>query len=286
MSDYLNQILYNNTKFDSPDTIKLLEPFMHTKYVDTPIPIVSHSTLSHSTLSHSTLSHSTLSHPPTVAENPTINSPLLVETVNSNIICPHNTDTLFWCLYIAKNEYIEYINLNSKYKNKEIEQKQEMINTIKKSPAILKSTSRKVTNVAIQEIMSELMIDKKTSYKTFFAQCVLNEMNMYIVDKTTGTFLRFAYCHDLSKNNYIIYRSIDGFFSIDIEEKTSDQITNLTASWFELEHGDKPLKSISTYKVCDLEIISKQLGLFEDTKKYKKQDLYDGIMGKCKWTVQ
>ena len=52
MSVYLNQILYNNTKFDSPDTIKLLEPFMHTKYVDTPIPIVSHSTLSHSTLSH------------------------------------------------------------------------------------------------------------------------------------------------------------------------------------------------------------------------------------------
>lgn len=268
MSVYLNQILYPNKKFDTADTIKLLEPFMHTKYIDDSMQF------------DSIVDNTTLVSDMSIVESV---QPQPVKPVHQTIstILPKNTDTLFWCLYIAKYGYGDYLAIGTKYKNKEIEIKQKMIETIKKSPAILKSTSRKVTNVAIQEIMAELMIDKKTTFKTFFAQCVLNDLNVYIVDPQNKTYLKFAYCQDSSPNSYIIYKSVDGFFSIDIEEKTPEQTSEFTATLFELEHGERPIKAISAYKVTELETISKQLGLFVDTKKYKKQELYDEILVKC-----
>ena len=285
MSVYLNQILYNNTKFDTEDTIKLLEPYMHTKYIDDPMhldtDVDSKTLVSHMSSIESVPQQSQVFDNQSTAHlhQPTPS----ISTIST--ILPKPTDTLFWCLYIAKYGYSDYLAIGTKYKNKEIETKQKMIETIKKSPAILKSTSRKVTNVAIQEIMAELMIDKKTTYKTFFAQCILNNLNMYIIDKpTTGTcctYLKFAYCQDSNPTSYIIYKSVDGFFSIDIEEKTQEQINAIIEPLFELEHGERPIKTISAYKVTDLEIISKQLGLFVDTKKYKKQELYDEIMAKC-----
>jgi hypothetical protein len=264
MSFYLNQILYDNKKFDSADTIKLLEPFMHTKYVENSIENISSL--------------------PKLQTHPHTDTTNQANTIKDTIQ-PKNTDTLFWCLYIAKYGYSEYLNIGQKYKNKEIELKQQMIETIKKSPTILKSTSRKVTNVAIQEIMAELMIDKKTTYQTFFAQCLLNGLNIYIIDTQSQTYLPFLNNYDSS--NYIIYHSIDGFFSIDIEEKTPEQMTAITESHIELEFGERPIKSISTYKVGDLEIMVKKLGICSDieTKKYKKQELYDKILTKCQWTV-
>lgn len=273
MSIFLNQILYPNKKFDTADTIKLLEPYMHTKYIDTVEIVPSQKP--------------DLIRPTTdlIRQEPTHrNSSSSISSIisqSTDAILPKNTDTLFWCLYIAKYGYGDYLAIGTKYKNKEIEIKQQMIESIKKSPAILKSTSKKVTNVAIQEIMAELMIDKKTTFKTFFAQCVLNDLNVYIVDQQNKTYLKFAYCQDSSPNSYIIYKSVDGFFSIDIEEKTPEQIAEFTATLFELEHGERPIKSISAYKVTELETISKQLGLFVDTKKYKKQELYDEILVKC-----
>ena len=255
MSLFLNQILYNNnTKFESFESIKLFEPYMYVKYIDTQIE------------------------PPLPVMN---KIECLQIPKNQNVISPKNMDTLFWCMYIAKNEYGEYLNIGSKYKNKEIEIKQGMIEIIKKNPGILKTTPRKITNVAIQEIMAELMIDKKTSFKTFFAMCVLNALNIYIVDTTTQTVLPFHY--NDSNHSYIFYRSVDGFFSIDIEEATIEKIQEIKSKYIELEHGDRPIKTITAYKVAELETILKQFGSWSETTKYKKQDLYDEILTKCIW---
>jgi len=277
MTTYLNQILYKNKKFDSFDTIQLLQPFMYKKeniMVDT----------------------ITVDSPLIVAINPIINNPIINSTIHtSNIIHPKCTDTLFWCMYIAKNGYSEYLTIGQKYRNVEIENKQQMIETIKQNPSILKNgsslktesslktSSRKITNVAIQEIMAELMIDKKTSMKTFYAMCVLNELNMYIVDTTTKTYLSFSNAVDTLSKSYIIYRSVEGFFSVDIEEKQPDQLNQILSELFELEHGERPIKAISAYKMSDLETISKKLGLWTDNKKAKKQDMYNEILVKCIW---
>ena len=274
MTTYLNQILYNNKKFDSLDTIQLLQPFMYKKEN---IIVDIHNVNTSVDLPVNTI----------IASNPIINQSTIQPINNiSNIIHPKCTDTLFWCMYIAKNGYSEYLTIGQKYRNVEIENKQQMIEIIKKTPSILKTSSRKITNVAIQEIMSELMIDKKTSMKTFYAMCVLNQLNIYIVDITTKTYLSFLYAtniEDTLSESYIIYRSVEGFFSVDIEEKQKEQVDQILSELFELEHGERPVKAISAYKISDLETVSKKLGLWADNKKAKKQDTYNEILVKCLW---
>jgi hypothetical protein len=50
-----------------------------------------------------------------------------------------------------------------------------------------------------------------------------------------------------------------------------------------LESYLKPLKSISNYKVDELEILAKKMGIYEENKKYKKTDLYQDISEACVW---
>ena len=319
MTKYLNQILYKNTKFDSFDTIQLLKPYMYIKLSEPaqtqetsldktivhpiipnpiiPNPII-HGAVNHPTINHQAVNHQAVNHE---AENhQAVNYPIINKfSKNNNIIHPKCTDTLFWCLYIAKYGYGDYLNIGQKYKNKEIEIKQQMIEIIKKTPVKLKSGPRKITNVAVQEIMAELMIDKKTTMKTFYAMCLLNQLNMCIIDTASKTYLTFITndqdcidgqdCKDDQANqanqsmHYIIYKSVSGFFSIDIEEKTTEQLTEITSSMVELENGDRPIKSISSYKVIDLEIMAQKLGISMDSQKIKKQDLYNEILVKCLW---
>jgi hypothetical protein len=50
-----------------------------------------------------------------------------------------------------------------------------------------------------------------------------------------------------------------------------------------LESYLKPLKSISNYKVEELEELAKKMGIYENNKKYKKTDLYQEISEACTW---
>ena len=276
MTQYLNQILYPHTKFDSVDSLKLLEPYMYNN-----IKLEKNTSISQETSQVTSQETSQVTSQVTSQEtSPSVNlnikrEPTQVTQTNANIIYPKCTDTLFWCMYIAKYGYAEYLNIGQRYKNKEIEIKQQMIDTIKKTPSILKNGPRKITNVAIQEIMAELMIDKKTTFKTFYAICILNALNIIIVDIKTSTFLSFI--NDTTTELYIIYRVNDGSFSIDIDCNA----IAVTSKYFELDYGDKPIKSIGAYKMNDLEIISQKLGLLLESKKYKKQELYDKIFIHC-----
>ena len=74
---------------------------------------------------------------------------------NDNIISPRMEDGLFWCVFIAGKSYQDFINIGTKYKNQELHEKQKIIEFIKKTPSCMKSSNMKLSNVAIQEIMSD-----------------------------------------------------------------------------------------------------------------------------------
>jgi hypothetical protein len=75
------------------------------------------------------------------------------EKEKSDIYYPEKKDTLFWCLYIAKNGLNAYNSITQGYSNIEMEEKQKIMESIKTQPSRLKNTNVKITNVAIQEIM-------------------------------------------------------------------------------------------------------------------------------------
>ena len=220
--------------------------------------------------------------------------------VKDSIVYPKHDDTLFWCAYIAKYEYGDYLAIGTKYKNKEIEKKQELINMIRKTPAMLKGGTRKITNVAIQEILAELMIDKKTSMQSFYAICVLYKLQVFMVDVSTNTYMNIGV--EDSNDKFIVYRSEslnsissksdhnmgrrqpskDGMYSIDLDT-TQSKIDKITADMLEIESGHKPIKGISSYKVDELEAMANKIGICFSDSKMKKPELYALILNKCEW---
>ena len=227
-------------------------------------------------------------------------TPVKDSPVKDSIVYPKHDDTLFWCAYIAKYEYGDYLAIGTKYKNKEIEKKQELINMIRKTPAMLKGGTRKITNVAIQEILAELMIDKKTSMQSFYAICVLYKLQVFMVDVSTNTYMNIGV--EDSNDKFIVYRSEslnsissksdhnmgrrqpskDGMYSIDLDT-TQSKIDKITADMLEIESGHKPIKGISSYKVDELEAMANKIGICFSDSKMKKPELYALILNKCEW---
>jgi hypothetical protein len=304
---FINQILYPNKKFDSPESLALFEPFIYKPFrVETekkrePIKSVQ------------------------IAVEPVINmvNPVSIDKTtdkinntnpnqtpnpnpNQNLISPTQTDTLFWCIYIATYGYLDYISIGTKYKNKEIEIKQQMIKTIQTTPNLLRPNAMdghtyKITKVATQEIMSELMLDQKTSLKTLYAMCIINKLSVYLVDENTKTYLKYGKDEvgkdevgkdevgkdevgkdDNDHGPILIRRSIDGIYFIDLDT-THEKIENIKETLFEIEHGPKPIKPISSYKMADLEKMTEILDITFDSEKVKKQEMYDKILNQCIW---
>jgi hypothetical protein len=204
---------------------------------------------------------------------------------------------------------LDYISIGTKYKNKEIEIKQQMIKTIQTTPNLLKQNASeghtyKITKVATQEIMSELMLDQKTSLQTLYAMCIINKLCVYLVDENTKTYLIYGKDEvgkdkvekdkvekdkvdkdDKNRDNagpVLITRSIDGIYHLDLN-RTNEKIKNIRERFFEIEHGPKPIKSISNYKMSDLEKMTEILNITFDTEKVKKQEVYDTILNHCLW---
>lgn len=308
MSVYLNDMLYQKKMFDSFDKISLLERFMYTSPPIDPVKSFARSTALPQTSPSATsrpvtsaVGNNLLSESETlVKDSPVKDSPVKDSPVKDSIVYPKHDDTLFWCAYIAKYEYGDYSAIGTKYKNKEIEKKQELINMIRKTPAMLKGGTRKITNVAIQEILAELMIDKKTSMQSFYAICVLYKLQVFMVDVSTNTYMNIGV--EDSNDKFIVYRSEslnrvsskgdhtmgrrqpsnDGMYSIDLDT-TQSKIDKITADMLEIESGPKPIKGISSYKVDELEAMANKLGICFSDSKMKKPELYALILNKCEW---
>ena len=82
---------------------------------------------------------------------------------------------------------------------------------------------------------------------------------------------------------YVLYKDTFGKYKIDINPIKIEKIEEMKNTMLCLENYTKPLKSVSAYKVEDLEILAQRLGVYDENRKYKKADLYEEVTNKCKW---
>lgn len=256
MSTYLNQIFYNNNKFDNRDSIAKLEQFMYTvtnKYIEEP------------------------AQPTVLVERPIVisNEP----AKNDTAIWPDKSDSLFWSMFIAVHGYDEYVLINNHYGNKELDEKQKIIEFIKTGPKILKTTNYKVTNVLIQEILSDLMVNNKTSLNTLIAMVCFYKRRVYIAS-TKNTYLQFIPENTLELDPILIYMNEDGNYGV------HDGSMPPMDSYYLLEHYNKPLKAVSSYKTGELHEIAMNLRLNEaEYLGLKKPELYEMLSRKLAWPL-
>jgi hypothetical protein len=203
-----------------------------------------------------------------------------------SLITPRQPDTLFWCLYIIRHGYNDYVQIDRNYGVKELEEKQKILEFVKENKVNMKNTNYKITNVAIQEIMSELMTQQKqTSFLCLTAVSVYYNINLLIINEKTKCMLEYwvnkervsdAF-HDDNTFTYVLYKDEFGKYSIQIEYIPSSKIIELREKYIVLEQYNKYLKALSNYRLEDLENLAKKLNVYDSNVKYKKGDLYEII---------
>jgi hypothetical protein len=76
---------------------------------------------------------------------------------------------------------------------------------------------------------------------------------------------------------YILYKSSDGKYKLQFENIGEYKVNELRNKYMVLEHYSKYMKSVSSYKVEELEAMAEKLNIFDEMKKYKKSELYENI---------
>jgi len=264
----LNQIFYPYKKFDDASMIESLEKWMFVPLVDLKsdlieVPIV---------VAEQTIESVSIVEPETKPE---------IKSKEQLAFSPKKQDTLFWCAYAAHHGEAEYWLIGNKYKNAEISEKQKVIEFVQKDKAAFKTAYPKLTNVKIQEIMSELMLDKKTSLQTFMALCVFYKFHAIITCKNTYLEFTPTLCNT-DVTTFLFIRSDDGHFSLKQLETKAD-IDSIKATHVRIESDpEKPLKAASNYKMEDLKQMVEIIGI-EPGEKWKKADYYESLLKRCSW---
>lgn len=180
----------------------------------------------------------------------------------------NQTDSLFWCLQFIKNEELpETINIVVE-KNIKIE----YIEKIRKSKSILKPY--KLTSLIDAE--SILLNDKKINIKIFFLLCVLENINvMYIYKKTY-----FEMIVNNDEETHIIM--LDDKLKYGYYGCSEENISNFRNVLYKIDNIAKPVKTMTSYKLCELTDICTKLGIEttnKDTQKpHQKKTLYELIV--------
>ena len=160
----------------------------------------------------------------------------------------------------------------------EQEFKIQIIEKIKNMKDLLKI--HKIKKLTVED---ELLNSNKIGISTLMLFMFLDKKNVLIIKK--NCYFKIIYDYDNTdidlKNYYIIFSSQDGFY-ID-KSITNNYLKDKIENSFLLENYDKPLKSISCYKLQEIQNIANllKINLLSSCGKNKtKQNLYSEILEK------
>lgn len=208
----------------------------------------------------------------------------LEDNTNDDYIKPKQKDSLFWCLYIAKHGYNDYLQLEVNYGMKQIEYQQCISEYIKKNLVLLKNVNTRITKACAQEIISELLTDtKKTSFPVLYAYAIYYNMNLILLHPSKKYYIEI-----LSDNIeedvpvYLLQKGKYEDYSIIENPLSKEEYNNIKETKLKLDSYNRPLKAIGNYKVEELHSISEKVEI-DMTVKYTKPELYRIITEKIKW---
>lgn len=194
-----------------------------------------------------------------------------------DLFIPQQQDTLFWCFYIMKNGFEKYETIP--YKNSLIAKqlKIDLISIIRKNKDILKIYKFD----SLTSIENNLANENNMNIKTFFSLCAIENINVIFTSKKTY--------FELVMNDSTIFYNIQ---EISIQSKyynkygftmaTEDSLKDIRNFLYKIYNLEKPIKSLSVYKVSELIEICNKLSIEisnKNTGKHKsKKDLYESII--------
>jgi hypothetical protein len=189
---------------------------------------------------------------------------------------PKQKDSLFWCFYILKNGYSNYeMEINNQYFVVEKSEKFKYIDTLRKNKELIKLHKIR----PFSDLEDELANKERISLKTFMALCIVENLNILLIDGRKTFELE---CADITEQNpvHIIHRnSKTNEHSIELNV-TDELLKQYRETYYKMESIDAKIKSIGTYKVDELLEMCKKLNieLNHEQNKMKKADIYERLL--------
>ena len=198
----------------------------------------------------------------------------------NTLFFPREKDSLFWCFYIMK--YGEATYEMNDFKNLIVEKKIkiEYVEKLRKEKQLLKTYKF----ATLTHIENQLANEQRIDINTFLTLCVLENLNVFYISKNT-------YYELLMNDTSVIHLIKKGFdngnkyvanFGYKIENKESEEITKYINEFYKIDNIDKPIKSVSAYKVQELIDFCIKLTIEtvnNETKKNKnKNELYESLI--------
>jgi len=196
---------------------------------------------------------------------------------DSNCFYPKEKDTLFWCYYINKYGLDEYLNNKKKSFLVERNYKISIIDKIQNIKDELKLN--KIKKITVED---DLMNKQKINIITLKLFMLLSKENVLIIKKNCYQKIIFNRDKlDISTENYnVIFCDGDNYY---IQKNLSSfYLNNILISKYEIDNFDKPLKTMTSYKLDELQDICKKLDItiYNSSKNKTKQVLYTEILEK------
>ena len=210
-----------------------------------------------------------------------------VKEKKEDLFLPRQADTLFWCLYIIEHGYNDYVQVGRNYGVRELEEKKAIHDFVKLNVSRIKNTNYRITNVAIQEIQSELItVQKEMSMLCLIAMIVKYNINIIIVNASKTCMLEFwsnketatIDSVDDDTKTYVLYKDTRGKYNLQFENIPSYKLHEMRNEMIVLDSYNRALKAISNYKVDDLESMARKLHIFDENRRYKKTELYESVL--------
>ena len=214
-------------------------------------------------------------------------------TPASTRFAPRKPDSLFWSLYIAHYGVADFRQIGNKYMNREIEEKFRIVTFMNENRPLMKSM--KLTQDQVQEIMGDITTNRETQLTMVRVFAMFYKVHIWVIDEATKTYFEFRPSPEPDPDTpvYLLYRvpGRPGRFDyvVDTHVRT-ETLAQIHDTMVRLESPHQPLRSVSNYKVADLEKIATDLGILppEGTKKWKKGEIYQAILTHCTltWSVR
>ena len=184
---------------------------------------------------------------------------------------PDVHDSLFWSFYIMKNGQEAYESLGKINIVIERKIKIEYIERFREGKQVLKSYK----TAPLTHLENVLLNEKQIDIKTLIALCVIEGISFMYIYK--NTYFEMNIDADESTQIHAIVR-------MDMPTKYGYKIVPdakpIRESFYKIDNMNKPLKSMSAYKLDELVVFCNKLGMAStnDGKKANKKCLYEMLV--------
>ena len=184
---------------------------------------------------------------------------------------PDVHDSLFWSFYIMKNGQEAYESLGKINIVIERKIKIEYIERFRESKQVLKTYK----TAPITHLENILLNEKQIDIKTLIALCVIEGLSFMYIYKNTYFEMNID-ADESTQINAIVRMDMPTKYGY----KIVPDVKTIRESFYKIDNMNKPLKSMSAYKLDELVVFCNKLGIVagNDGKKANKKCLYEMLV--------